>query len=205
MPYVLLVAAFFWTYKCVRFLHKNERGVVLRLGRIEGDCLAPLGPGFVLIFWPIDTLVRWKVVVGNENLLGKEGVWGGRLTKEQFGIVKIDGRDWGAVADHEIPLGQNVSVVGMEGINLLVEVGPNAKSPETLLDEEIARKLEWVKLLDDEKRGPHRGDLATEHFELAKLYERKGDSEAASRHYRVAEELRPNIRESSENEQGTPS
>jgi hypothetical protein len=205
LVYIGFLAVLYWAYKCVHLLRKNERGVIMRLGRFIDDCLAPRGPGFVLILWPADLLVRWRVAVGDENLIGKQGVWRGRLTKEQLGIVEIDGQDWGAVAGRDIPLGQNVCVAGMEGMNLVVEVGPNAKSPETLLDEEIERQLKLVKLVDDKNLGSERSVRATAHLELAKLYERKGDAEAARRHTSIAEKLEPNIRESFPGEQGKPS
>lgn len=40
---------------CVRILNEYERGVVFRLGRVLKQ---PKGPGFVLVFWPIDRMRR---------------------------------------------------------------------------------------------------------------------------------------------------
>jgi len=40
---------------CIRFIFEFERGVVFRLGRILAK---PKGPGVILVFWPIDRLVR---------------------------------------------------------------------------------------------------------------------------------------------------
>jgi regulator of protease activity HflC (stomatin/prohibitin superfamily) len=40
---------------CLRILAEYERGVVFRLGRVLP---APKGPGLVLVFWPIDRMVR---------------------------------------------------------------------------------------------------------------------------------------------------
>ncbi len=40
---------------CIRILNEYERGVVFRLGRVLST---PKGPGFMLLFWPIDRLVR---------------------------------------------------------------------------------------------------------------------------------------------------
>lgn len=40
---------------CIRFIYEYERAVIFRLGR----CLPmPKGPGLILVFWPIDRLVR---------------------------------------------------------------------------------------------------------------------------------------------------
>ena len=40
---------------CIRILKEYERGVVFRLGRVLPK---PKGPGLILIFWPIDRMVR---------------------------------------------------------------------------------------------------------------------------------------------------
>lgn len=40
---------------CIRILNEYERGVVFRLGRVLSD---PKGPGLILVFWPIDRMVR---------------------------------------------------------------------------------------------------------------------------------------------------
>ncbi|MEX1027753.1 MAG: slipin family protein [Candidatus Paceibacterota bacterium] len=40
---------------CIRILAEYERGVVFRLGRILSQ---PKGPGLILVFWPIDRMVR---------------------------------------------------------------------------------------------------------------------------------------------------
>lgn len=40
---------------CIRVLAEYERGVVFRLGRVLS---VPKGPGLILIFWPIDRMVR---------------------------------------------------------------------------------------------------------------------------------------------------
>ena len=40
---------------CIRVLYEYERGVVFRLGRALSH---PKGPGLILVFWPIDRLVR---------------------------------------------------------------------------------------------------------------------------------------------------
>ena len=40
---------------CLRILYEYQRGVVFRLGRVLNT---PKGPGLILVFWPIDRLVR---------------------------------------------------------------------------------------------------------------------------------------------------
>ncbi len=55
---VVLLAIFIlliWLLKCINILREYERAVVFRLGRIVG---ADKGPGVILIYWPIDKMVR---------------------------------------------------------------------------------------------------------------------------------------------------
>jgi regulator of protease activity HflC (stomatin/prohibitin superfamily) len=40
---------------CVRILNEYERGVIFRLGRAMPK---PKGPGLIMVFWPIDSMVR---------------------------------------------------------------------------------------------------------------------------------------------------
>ena len=50
---IALVVLYFLS--CIRILFEYERGVVFRLGRaLEG----PKGPGIILVFWPIDRMVK---------------------------------------------------------------------------------------------------------------------------------------------------
>lgn len=46
---------FFWIMACLNVLREYERAVVFRLGRVLKD---DKGPGLVLIFWPIDKIVK---------------------------------------------------------------------------------------------------------------------------------------------------
>ena len=50
-----LVLGVFWLINCIKVLNEYERGVVFRLGRMLSQ---PLGPGLVLILFPIDRFVR---------------------------------------------------------------------------------------------------------------------------------------------------
>jgi regulator of protease activity HflC (stomatin/prohibitin superfamily) len=40
---------------CIRILFEYQRGVVFRLGRVLPE---PKGPGLILVFWPVDRMVR---------------------------------------------------------------------------------------------------------------------------------------------------
>src|SRR5271157_4101334 len=50
----LLVVAFY-LLTCLRVLTEYERGVVFRLGRVMPK---PKGPGWIMVFWPVDTMTR---------------------------------------------------------------------------------------------------------------------------------------------------
>jgi len=52
---VIIMIAVLYAISCVRILNEYERGVVFRLGRVLSE---PKGPGIVLVFWPIDRMVR---------------------------------------------------------------------------------------------------------------------------------------------------
>jgi len=54
LPIIILVAVLY-VISCVRVLNEYERGVVFRLGRVLST---PKGPGLIMIFWPIDRMVR---------------------------------------------------------------------------------------------------------------------------------------------------
>ena len=51
----IIGAILFYLLSCIRILNEYERAVVFRLGRVMG---APKGPGLILIFWPIDKIVK---------------------------------------------------------------------------------------------------------------------------------------------------
>jgi len=52
---VAVVIFFFWIMACLNVLREYERAVVFRLGRVLAQ---DKGPGLVLIFWPIDKIVK---------------------------------------------------------------------------------------------------------------------------------------------------
>jgi len=54
-PYIVIAVIVLYALSCIRVLKEYERGVVFRLGRVLPQ---PKGPGIVLVFWPIDYLMR---------------------------------------------------------------------------------------------------------------------------------------------------
>lgn len=60
MPFVMsipgiIVLGFLYLFSCVRIVNEWERAVILTLGRMGG---VPKGPGWFLVFWPIQTMLR---------------------------------------------------------------------------------------------------------------------------------------------------
>src|SRR5579871_262149 len=55
IPGILLALVALYLLSCIRVLFEYDRGVVFRLGRVLPQ---PKGPGLILIFWPIDRMVR---------------------------------------------------------------------------------------------------------------------------------------------------
>ena len=52
---IVLGIVVLYTLSCIRILKEYERGVIFRLGRVLP---APKGPGFIMVFWPVDHMVR---------------------------------------------------------------------------------------------------------------------------------------------------
>jgi regulator of protease activity HflC (stomatin/prohibitin superfamily) len=52
---VLVLLVMIWLFRCINILNEYERAVVFRLGRLLPQ---PKGPGLVLIFWPLDKMVK---------------------------------------------------------------------------------------------------------------------------------------------------
>ena len=56
LPVGLVVVVFLlWLFNCLNIMREYERAVVFRLGRVLKK---EKGPGLVLIFWPIDKIIK---------------------------------------------------------------------------------------------------------------------------------------------------
>ena len=55
IPGIFLALVVLYLLSCIRVLFEYDRGVVFRLGRALPQ---PKGPGLILVFWPIDWMVR---------------------------------------------------------------------------------------------------------------------------------------------------
>jgi regulator of protease activity HflC (stomatin/prohibitin superfamily) len=52
---IAMVVVALYLFSCIRILFEYQRGVVFRLGRVLPK---PKGPGFILVFWPVDWMTR---------------------------------------------------------------------------------------------------------------------------------------------------
>ena len=52
---VVIVIIGFYLLSSIKILREYERGVIFRLGRMLAS---PKGPGLILVFWPVDTMLR---------------------------------------------------------------------------------------------------------------------------------------------------
>ena len=53
--YVVIAVLALYLFSVINILREYERGVIFRLGRLLGDTK---GPGLILVFWPIDKMVK---------------------------------------------------------------------------------------------------------------------------------------------------
>jgi regulator of protease activity HflC (stomatin/prohibitin superfamily) len=52
---IALAVVVLYVVTCIRILYEYERGVIFRLGRVLPETK---GPGFIMVFWPVDRLER---------------------------------------------------------------------------------------------------------------------------------------------------
>jgi NfeD-like C-terminal, partner-binding len=135
--YLFFVALIAWALKCVKFLRRGEQGGVIRLGGMMGDWSNPLGPGIYWIWWPVDTLYRWNVFTGQQDLIGAEGKAVDDIRSGYEGLVRVRGKLWRATSNQKILHGHNVCVVGSDGLNLRVESGPVESAPEVRAEHSV--------------------------------------------------------------------
>jgi regulator of protease activity HflC (stomatin/prohibitin superfamily) len=71
-----LALAAVYLLSCIRVLNEYERGVVFRLGRAMHE---PKGPGLIMVFWPVDRMVRVDLrtitkVIEPQDIITKDNV-----------------------------------------------------------------------------------------------------------------------------------
>jgi membrane-bound serine protease (ClpP class) len=73
---------------------------------------------------------QWKTATGKEELLGEEGVVTIALAGGAEGMIRVHGELWRASAKENIPVGEKVRVLRVEGLKLDVEPLPAGTSIE---------------------------------------------------------------------------
>lgn len=62
---IFLAVIVLYFLSCIRILFEYERGVIFRLGRVLGTAK---GPGLILVFWPVDRMVRVSLRIRTEDV-----------------------------------------------------------------------------------------------------------------------------------------
>ena len=137
-----LISVFFvivvtYLLSSIKILSQQERGVIFRLGHFS----RVRGPGLILVYAPVDRMVRVSLrreaspqagIGGpfNKNAdhaaVGKIGV---ALTPlVPTGKVFIPDQTWDAVSPVNVPTGEKIVVLRVDGLTLQVEPVPVPKS-----------------------------------------------------------------------------
>ncbi len=81
--------------------------------------------GVILLFTtrPVFTkLLQGKNEKTNlDRVVGMRGIVTEEIKKHQVGEVKVDGKKWSAVSDKTIKVGEEVTILKIEGVKLIVE------------------------------------------------------------------------------------
>ena len=84
LSWIVLVIIFLYLVNCIKILPEYERGVIFRLGRLLPR---PKGPGLVLIFPPIDRMVRVSLRVETLEVPSQDVVTKDNVTVKVSAVV----------------------------------------------------------------------------------------------------------------------
>ncbi len=79
----------------------------------------------VFVIVKASTALKMHVESLEEKLVGKRGRAKTRISPGKPGVVNVESEDWSAVSDEEIEAGEEVEVVGVEGLTLRVKRAGN--------------------------------------------------------------------------------
>ena len=82
--WLIIVIVVLYIVNCIKILPEYERGVVFRLGRLLPE---PKGPGLVLIFAPIDRIVRVSLRVETMEVPSQDVVTKDNVTVKVSAVV----------------------------------------------------------------------------------------------------------------------
>ena len=84
LSWVVLVIILLYIFNCIKILPEYERGVIFRLGRLLPK---PKGPGLVLVFAPIDRIVRVSLRVETLEVPSQDVVTKDNVTVKVSAVV----------------------------------------------------------------------------------------------------------------------
>lgn len=102
---IALVTSFFTDNTLIQF------GVFVILGVIILITTRPI----------IKKTLKQKIATNYDRVIGKQGVVTEKITKNNYGEVKVDGKRWTAFANETIEKGSVVKILEIEGVKLKVE------------------------------------------------------------------------------------
>lgn len=84
-PIVVVIAiVLLWALSCIKILAEYERGVIFRLGRLQGT---PKGPGIIFVWRPVDRLVRMSLRVETLDVPSQDVITRDNVTVKVNAVV----------------------------------------------------------------------------------------------------------------------
>jgi regulator of protease activity HflC (stomatin/prohibitin superfamily) len=81
---VIIAIVVLWALSCIKVLAEYERGVIFRLGRLQG---MPKGPGIIFVWRPIDRLVRMSLRVETLDVPSQDVITRDNVTVKVNAVV----------------------------------------------------------------------------------------------------------------------
>ncbi len=184
-----------YLFSCIRFIYEYERAVVFRLGRVLEK---PKGPGIILVFYPIDKMVRVSLrirvndvpsqdVITRDNVTVKvNAVVYFRVIEPQQAILEVE--DY-LYATHELSQTTLRSILGQSELDeLLAERDRINRHLQEVIDSQTdpwgikvsAVEVKHVDLPDTMKRAMAR-QAESERERRAKIIHAEGEFQASAK------------------------
>ncbi len=81
---IIIAIVVLWALSCIKILAEYERGVIFRLGRLQG---MPKGPGIIFVWRPIDHLVRMSLRVETLDVPSQDVITRDNVTVKVNAVV----------------------------------------------------------------------------------------------------------------------
>lgn len=82
--FIIIAIVVLWALSCIKILAEYERGVIFRLGRLQG---MPKGPGIIFVWKPIDHLVRMSLRVETLDVPSQDVITRDNVTVKVNAVV----------------------------------------------------------------------------------------------------------------------